>query len=93
MKSIEKRKLRSDQGNPLIPLLLGIQVALDVVADQFAEQDGKEPLPIDDDAVLIALGLLRVQHTLQRWLPDHRKGASTAELDPEVKIALSSLKR
>ena len=93
MNTIEKRKLRSDQGNPLIPLLLGVQITLDALADHLSRQDSQEPLPINDDAVLVALGLIRVRQTLQRWLPRHQHTEPLADLDPEVMIALSSLQR
>jgi hypothetical protein len=68
-------RIRSfDQGNPLVPLALGLvswsEKLDELLEPQIGEADSAALLPQEDPAMLLLLGLLSVRRTLFRWLDE-----------------------
>jgi len=54
----------------MLPVLLGLMAWLDADAEVLKREDALPETPLDDDTLLIALGLLRIRHSLEDWLSE-----------------------
>ena len=67
---LDRRRFEPDRSNPVLPVLLGLIAWLDDSAEVLRCEDGLPETPLDDDTLLIALGLLRIRHSLEDWLAE-----------------------
>jgi len=70
MAILDRRRFEPDRGNPVLPVLLGLIVWLNESAELLEREDASPETPLDDDALLVALGLLRIRYSLEDWLAE-----------------------
>ena len=93
LRMLDRRYFKSDRGNPMLPVLLGLVAALGDISDELLLENSPERTPLEDDVLLVALGLLRLKRSCDFWLGEGQTYPAAQDAVQEVSAVYGKLKR